>query len=80
MMLNTNQILTMTEANQNFSKAVKIAEKNGSAVIFKNNKPKFMVIDLTNNPVIDLTDEEKIDIVAKRVLEKYKPAFTELAK
>ena len=80
MIINTKQILTMTEANQNFSKAVKIAENNGSALIFKNNKPKYMVIDLTNNPVIDLTDNEKISIVAKRVLEKYKPAFKELGK
>ena len=28
----------------------------------------------------NLTDGEKIDIAAKRVLEKYRPAFEELAK
>lgn len=38
MNINTNQIVSMTEANQNFSKVVKIADKNGSAVVFKNNK------------------------------------------
>lgn len=80
MLMNTNQILSMTEANQNFSKATRVAEQYGSAVIFKNNKPKYMVVDLTVNPLIDLTDDEKIDIVAKRVLEKYRPAFEELAK
>lgn len=80
MEINTNQILTMTEANQNFSKAAKIAEKNGAAVIFKNNKPKYMILDITNNPIMDLTDDEKIDIVAKRVLNKYRAAFEELAK
>lgn len=58
----------MTEANQNFSKVVKIADTAGSAVIFKNNKPKCMIINLSNNPVIDLTDNEKIDIVANRIL------------
>lgn len=80
MTINTNQILTMTEANQNFSKAAKIADKNGTAVIFKNNKPKYMLVDITNNPVLDLTDDEKIDIVAKRVLEKHRAAFEALAK
>ena len=32
--INTETIATMTEANQNFSKVAKIAEKNGQAVIF----------------------------------------------
>jgi antitoxin Phd len=80
MIVDTNRILTVTEANQNFSKAAKIAEKNGSAVIFKNNRPRYMLVDLTQNPVADLTDDEKIDVVAKRVLEKYRVAFEELAK
>lgn len=35
MIINTNQILTITEANQNFSKAARIADMNGSAVIFR---------------------------------------------
>lgn len=80
MLLNTNQVISMTEANQNFSKVVKVVEKNGSALIFKNNKPKYMVVNLVNNPIIDLSDDEKIDVVAKRVLNKYHKAFEELAK
>lgn len=80
MTINTQSILTMTEANQNFSKAAKVAERHGSAVIFKNNKPKFLLIDLNQEPLIELSDEEKIDIVANRVLNKYRTAFEELAK
>ena len=49
-------------------------------MIFKNNRPKYMVIDLDNSPVLDLTDDEKIDIVAARILKRFKPAFEELAK
>lgn len=80
MTINTKQIMSVTEVNQNFSKATKIVEKNGSVVIFKNNKPCYMLLDLKNNPVIELTDDEKIEVVAKRVLEKYRKAFEELAK
>ena len=80
MVINTNQIISMTEANQNFSKVVKVADKNGSAIIFKNNKPRYAVIDLSDNPILDLTDDEKIDIVAKRILNKHRAAFEELAK
>lgn len=80
MTIDTNTITTMTEANQNFSKVARVAESNGQAVIFKNNKPKFLVIDMESNDYFELTDDEKIDIVAKRVLERYRGAFEELAK
>lgn len=80
MQINTNTIVSVTEANQNFSRVTRIAEKNGQAVIFKNNRPKYMVIDLENSPLLELTDDEKIDIVAARILKRFKPAFEELAK
>ncbi len=80
MTINTEQIISMTEANQNFSKAVRIADKNGSAIVFKNNKPKYMIINIDENPVFELTDDEKIDVAAKRILNRYRTAFKELAK
>lgn len=76
----TQTISTITEANQNFSKIAKVAEKNGQAVIFRNNKPKFLLIDIDSNTYFDITDDEKIDIAAQRILKRFKPAFEELAK
>ena len=35
MRIDTNTIVSVTEANQNFSRVTRIAEKNGQAVIFK---------------------------------------------
>ena len=78
--INTETIATMTEANQNFSKVAKVAENNGQAVIFKNNKPKFLLIDVDSNSYFDITDDERIDIAAKRIMNRFKPAFEELAK
>ena len=80
MNINTNTIVSMTEANQNFSKVARIAEKSGEAVIFKNNKPKFIVLDIDKADYIELSDDEKIDIFAARILKKFRPAFEELAK
>ncbi|MCM1306809.1 MAG: type II toxin-antitoxin system Phd/YefM family antitoxin [Bacteroides sp.] len=80
MTIDTNQIISMTEANQNFSRVAKIADNNGKAIIFKNNKPKYMIVNIEQNPVFELSDDEKIDVAAKRVLNKYRPAFEELAK
>lgn len=49
-------------------------------MIFKNNCPKYMVIDLESSPMLELADDEKIDIVAASILKRFKPAFEELAK
>lgn len=69
MYINTNSIFSMTQANQNFSQVARTADREGEAVVFKNNKPKYMVIDLENSDLLmDLTEDEKIDIVAKRIL------------
>lgn len=80
MNINTKTITTMTEANRNFSKVARVAENNGQAVIFKNNKPKFLVIDMESGSYFDITDDEKIDVAAKRIMQRFKPALEELAK
>lgn len=80
MTIDTNTIVSVSEANRNFSRVTRIADKNGQAVIFKNNRPKYLLLDIESSPVPDMTDDEKIDLVAARILKKYKPAFLELAK
>ena len=80
MQIDLNNLISITEANQNFSKVAKVAENNGQAVIFKNNKPKFLLIDVESNSYFDITDDEKIDVAAKRIMNRFKPAFEELAK
>lgn len=80
MKIDTESIASMTDANRNFSHVARMADKFGSVTIFKNNRPKYRVIDVEQNPEFELTDEEKIDIIAKRVLDEYRPAFLELAK
>ena len=80
MIVNTNQMLSVSEANQNFSKATKLADQNGSIILLKNNRPSYMLISLRENPEFELSDEEKIDVVARRVLERHREAFEELAK
>jgi antitoxin Phd len=80
MQIDSTTIVTATEANQNFSKVARIAEKTGRAVVFKNNRPKYLVIDLDVEPQIEMTEDEKITFVAERILREHKAAFQELAK
>ena len=79
-MNNTETTATLIETNQNFSKIAALAEKCGKVVILKDNKPKFLLVDLDSESYFELTDDEKFDVAAKRVMKRFKPAFEELAK
>ena len=80
MNIKTEQIVSITDANQNFSRIARLADKEGTVYIFKNNKAKYKLVNLEDNFELELTHEEQVDIVAKRILVKYKEAFEELAK
>ena len=80
MQINTNRIVPISEANQNFSRVARMVDKNGEIYIFKNNKPKYKLIDIEQDTTIEMTDDEKIDFVAARILKQYHKAFEELAK
>lgn len=80
MKIDTNEIISISAANQNFSNVIKIADKRGKAVIFKNNKPRYILMNIEESPIIEMTDDEKIDFVAARILKEHKAAFLELAK
>ena len=80
MTIDTNAIVTATEANQNFSRVAKLAEKKGRVVVFKNNRPKLLIIDLDAEPQIEMSEDEKIRFVAERILREHRAAFEELAR
>ena len=80
MKVDTTQIVSISEANQNFSRIARIVDKKGEVIVFKNNKPKYRIVDIEKDNAIEMTDDEKIDFVATRVLKQYRAAFEELAK
>ena len=74
------QIVAISEANQNFSRVAKQADREGTVYIFKNNKPRYRLVSLASDTEIKMTETEKIEFVAERILRKYRAAFEELAK
>ena len=81
MNINTDQIVSISDANRNFSKVARMAESMGEIIIFKNNRPKYKLIDLEHElEASEISEDEMIDAAAERILKKYKKAFEELAK
>lgn len=81
MNLNAQMMVPISEADKDFSRVMHMADSYRRVVIIKNNKPKYLLIDLDQETLIyDLTDEEKVEIAFKRIMKQYQPAFEELAK
>lgn len=83
MMVNTDILVPMTDANQNFSKVVRMVDEGGMAVIMKNNKPKYIVVDFSEYDSIASAIQlrsQRIEAVANEILEDNIETFTELAK
>lgn len=83
MMVNTDYLVPMTEANQNFSRVVRLVDENGMAVILKNNKPRYVIVDFDEYEEIAgimQMRKQKIESTADRILAENMEAFLELAK
>ena len=80
MIVDTRKIVSLTAANQNFSAVARQTDRDGRTVIFKHNRPKYLLVDLDGDDYLDLTEDERIEIVARRVMKRHKAAFLEWAK
>ena len=78
MKIEVKNLVSITEANQNFSKVVKRVEADGQVVVLKNNKPKYVVSKFNESQVLD--EMQTLLIVAKMILAEHSNAFKELAR
>ncbi len=77
---NTKKMISMTEANRNFSKAVKIANADGSVFIMQDNKPEYILLKINNNEKYETADDKELDAVSRQLLEQNKEGYKLLAK
>lgn len=80
MTINTNTFVSITEANRNFSKVARLVDEHGTAVILKNNVPRYLVIDFSKAEDDTIAPDEDILSISKRLIEQNKEAYKVLAK
>lgn len=80
MNINTNSMVSITEANQNFSKVARLVDETGAAVILKNNVPRYLLIDFHQAEEEQLAKDEDVLDISARIIEKNMAAYLELAK
>ena len=80
MMVNTNNLVSITEANQNFSKVARLVDERGSAVILKNNTPRYLIIEFSQAEQLQAAEDEDVINISARLLKQNREAYEVLAK
>lgn len=80
MNVNTKTLVSITEANQNFSRVARLVDENGAAVILKNNVPRYLVIEFEQAEQEQMAADEDVLSISKRLIAKNKQAYEVLAK
>ena len=75
MTVNTKNLVSITEANQNFSRVARLVDENGAAVILKN-----VLVEFSQAEQEQIAEDEDILAVSKRLIAKNRTAYEELAK
>lgn len=80
MTIDTNTMVSITEANQNFSKVARLVDEHGTAIILKNNVPRYLVIDFNKAESERMALDEDVMNISKRLIEQNMKAYEVLAK
>lgn len=83
MTVETSTLVPMTEANQNFSKVARMVDEAGLAVILKNNKPRYIVVDFEEYDALQAARaarRQKVETAADQLIEENLEALRQLAK
>lgn len=70
MTVDTNTMISITEANQNFSKVTRVVDEYGTAVILKNNVPRYLVIDFSKAEEEKAASAEEVYAISERFIKQ----------
>ena len=79
MNVNTNNLVSITEANKNFSRVARMVDENGAVVILKNNTPRYLLIEFGKAESEQLAADEDVLSVSKRLIARNRKAYEVLA-
>ena len=78
--VNTNTMVSISEANQNFSKVARLVDQYGSAVILKNNSPRYLILEFNQADEQLAAPTDDVLAISKKIITRNKTVYKELAK
>ena len=80
MNINTDTMVSISVANQNFSKVARLVDQYGSAVIMKNNAPRYIIYEFNQADSMQAAADEDVLASSTKLLQRNHHVYEELAK
>ena len=78
--VNTKTMVSISEANQNFSKVARLVDQYGSAVILKNNSPRYLILEFNQADEQLSAQTDDVLAISEKLITRNKAVYEELAK
>lgn len=80
MNIDTNTIVPISVANQNFSKVARLVDQYGSAVIMKNNTPRYIIYEFNQADTMQAAADDDVLASSGKLMQRNTHVYEELAK
>ena len=80
MNIDTNNLVSITEANQNFSKIARKVDENGSVVILKNNAPRYVLVEFNEFEKTQQASDEDVLALSKSLMKNNRKVYEAIDK
>ena len=80
MNIDTNTIVPISVANQNFSKVARLVDQYGSAVIMKNNSPRYIIYEFNQADTMQAAADDDVIASSGKLMQRNAHVYEELAK
>lgn len=80
MNINTDTMVPISVANQNFSRVARLVDQYGSAVIMKNNAPRYIIYEFNQADAMQAAADDDILASSQKLMQRNRHVYEELAK
>ena len=80
MNIDTNTIVPISVANQNFSKVARLVDQYGSAVIMKNTSPRYSIYEFNQADTMQAAADDDVIASSGKLMQRNAHVYEELAK
>ena len=80
MNIDTNTIVPISVANQNFSKVARLVDQYGSVVIMKNNSPRYIIYEFNQADTMQAAADDDVIASSGKLMQRNAHVYEELAK
>lgn len=80
MNIDTNTIVPISVANQNFSKVSRLVDQYGSVVIMKNNSPRYIIYEFNQVDTMQAAADDDVIDSSMKLMQRNAHVYEELAK